>query len=184
VELQGYAGLLEGRLTIFETRLEGMKEKAAERVKSDSPAPHILSIPETGIETAGALPACLGDGSRFGGTGQAAGYAGLTPRADCSVETERYGGIAGNQFYRPIRGVVLEGVWAMAGSGTGPLFKKYGELTGRMGKKKSAAARKMAGLAWLLMKRWEYYCGMSNEALAKKLRYYKIKKLVEEEVSA
>jgi hypothetical protein len=36
----------------------------------------------------------------------------------------------------------------MVRSGTGPLFKKYGELSGRMGKKKSAAAaaRKMVGL--------------------------------------
>jgi hypothetical protein len=40
-----------------------------------------------------------------------------------------------------------------------------------------AVARKMVKLAWLLMKRREYYKGMSNEALEKKLRYYKIKKL-------
>jgi hypothetical protein len=65
----------------------------------------------------------------------------------------------------------------MAGSGKGPLFAKYGELPERMGKKKSvaAAARKTAWLARLLMKRREYYRGMSNEALAKKPRYYKIK---------
>jgi hypothetical protein len=45
-----------------------------------------------------------------------------------------------------------------------------------MGKKKSAvAARKTAGLARLLMKRREYYRGMSDESLAKKPRYYKIK---------
>jgi hypothetical protein len=42
----------------------------------------------------------------------------------------------------------------------------------------------MVILAWLLMKRREYYQGMSNEALGKKLRYYKIKKLVEMAVSA
>jgi hypothetical protein len=40
----------------------------------------------------------------------------------------------------------------------------------------------MVTLAWLapvrlLMKRKEYYHGISNEALVKKLRYYKIKKL-------
>jgi hypothetical protein len=32
-----------------------------------------------------------------------------------------------------------------------------------------AAARKMATLAWLLMKRKGYYRGMSNEAMEKKL---------------
>jgi hypothetical protein len=51
-------------------------------------------------------------------------------------------------------------------------------------KERAAAARKTAGLAWLLMKRREYFRGMSDEALAKKRRYYKIKKLVEEAVSA
>jgi hypothetical protein len=55
-----------------------------------------------------------------------------------------------------------------------------------MNKRKSAvaAARKMVSLAWLLMKRKEYYHGVSSAALEKKLRYYKIKKMVEEAVSA
>ncbi|MDR0639856.1 MAG: hypothetical protein LBG27_13330 [Spirochaetaceae bacterium] len=47
-----------------------------------------------------------------------------------------------------------------------------------------AAARKTAWLAWPLVNRREYYRGMSNEALAKKPRYYKIKKLEEKAVSA
>jgi hypothetical protein len=48
-----------------------------------------------------------------------------------------------------------------------------------MNKRKSAAAiaRKMVGLDWLLMK-------MNSTALKKKLRYYKIKNMVEEAVSA
>jgi hypothetical protein len=99
---------------------------------------------------------------------------GYTVYAEDSGETERYGSIAGSHFCHPIRAVVLEGVWAMVKSGKGPLFAKYGKLPGRMGKKKSAAAaaRKTAGLAWLLIKRRKYYRGMSNEALAKKPRYY------------
>jgi hypothetical protein len=42
----------------------------------------------------------------------------------------------------------------------------------------------MAGLAWLLMKRRDYYNGVSSAALEKKLRYYKIKKMVAAAVSA
>jgi hypothetical protein len=55
-----------------------------------------------------------------------------------------------------------------------------------MNKRQSAVAvaRKMVTLAWLLMKRQEYYRGMSSEALEKKLRYYKIKKLAESGVAA
>jgi hypothetical protein len=74
-----------------------------------------------------------------------------------------------------IRDVVLEGVWVMVRSGKGPLFAKFVNLSERMGRRKSAAAatRKTATRARLLMKRREYYCGISNEVLEKKLRYYK-----------
>jgi hypothetical protein len=74
----------------------------------------------------------------------------------------------------------------MERSGKGPLFAAFSRLAERMNRRKSAvaAARKMVALAWLLMKRREYYRGMSNEALEKKLRYYKIKKLAESGVSA
>jgi hypothetical protein len=77
-------------------------------------------------------------------------------------------------------------VWALVRSGKGPLFQKYEELSGRMNKKKSAVAvaRKMVILAWLLMKRKDYYNGVGSSTLEKRLRYYKIKKMTEEAVSA
>jgi transposase len=149
-------------------------------------APYIMSIPGIGIGIAAVILAYIGDGSRFSKPGQVANYAGLAPRVDCSGETARYGSIANYQFCHPIRGIVIEGVWAMVRSGKGPLFTKYNELTGRMSKKKSAVAvaRKMVILAWLLMKRREYYNGISSAALAKKLHYYKVEKLAELAVSA
>jgi hypothetical protein len=68
----------------------------------------------------------------------------------------------------------------------GPLFENYEELSGRMNKRKIAVAigRKMVRLAWLLMRRKEYYRGMDSAALGKKLRYYKRNKMVEDAVSA
>jgi transposase len=163
-----------------------MREQVAERVRSSELAPYVMSIPGIGIDIAGVLLAYLGDGSRFSTAAQVANYAGLAPRVDCSGMTEHYGSIARYQFCHPIRGVVLEGVWAMVRSGKGPLCEKYEALSGRMSKRKSAVAiaRKMVSLAWLLMKRRDYYQGMNNEALGKKLRYYKIKKMAEEAVSA
>jgi hypothetical protein len=83
--------------------------------------------------------------------GQVANYAGFAPRVDCSGETERYGSIARHQFCHAIRGIVLEGVWAMVRSGKGPLFDKFTSLAERMSRKKSAVAvaRKMVILARL-----------------------------------
>jgi hypothetical protein len=91
-----------------------------------------------------------------------------------------------SEFCHPIRSVILEGIWAPVRSGKGSLFQKYEELAGMMNKRKSAmaAARKTVSLAWLLMKRRDCYNGVSSAALEKKLRYYKIKKMVEEAVSA
>jgi transposase len=185
-ELAGYASILEEQLELFEKQLEGAEEKVAERVRRHELAPYLMSIPGIGIGIAGVLLAYLGDGSRFSAPGQVANYAGLAPRVDCSGQTERYGSIARYQYCHPIRAIVLEGVWAMVRSGKGPLFTKFTGLAERMDRRKSAVAvaRKMVTLAWLLMKRREYYRGMSNEALEKKLRYYKIKKLAELAVSA
>jgi transposase len=179
--LAEYASILEEQLELFEKQLEVAEEKVAEKVRNHELAPYIMSIPGIGIGIAAVLLAYLGDGSRFSKPGQVANYAGLAPRVDCSGETERYGAIARYQFCHPIRGIVLEGVWAMVRSGKGPLFTKFDELAGRMNRRKSAVAvaRKMVILAWLLMRRREYYRGIDNEALEKKLRYYKIKRLAE-----
>jgi hypothetical protein len=58
----------------------------------------------------------------------------------------------------------------------GPLKAKLMALRERMGKKKSAVAvaRKLVCLAWLLMKRKEYYKETTEAALKRKLRIYKV----------
>jgi transposase len=171
------AKMLEEQLEIFEKQLEEVEEKVVKRVRENELTPFVMSIPGVGIGIAAALLAYLGDGGRFENAGQVANYAGLTPRVDCSGQTRRYGSISQGSYCRAIRGVVLEGVWALARSGNGgPLLAKFSELSGRMSKKKSAVAvaRKMVTLAWLLMKRREYYFGTDETALAKKMKYYKV----------
>jgi transposase len=184
--LQGYASVLEAQLELFERQIAVAEEQVAERTRNHECAPYIMSIPGIGLGIAAVILAYLGDGNRFATAGQVAHYAGLTPRVDCSGKTERYGSIARYEFCHPIRAVVLEGVWALVKSGKGPLAAKYASLSARMNKRKSAVAiaRKMVTLAWLLMKRREYYNGVSSASLEKKLRYYKIKKLAELAVSA
>jgi transposase len=185
-ELGEYAGILEEQLEMFERQLGAAEEKVAGKVRGHELAPYLMSIPGIGPGIAAVILAYLGDGSRFSKAGQGANYGGLAPRVDCSGETERYGSIARYQFCHPIRGIVLEGVWARVRSGQGPLFAKFTSLAERMSRRKSAVAvvRKMVTLAWLLMKRREYYHGMSKEGLEKKLGYYKVKKLAELAVSA
>jgi transposase len=159
--LREYALILEEQLETFEKQLEVMEEKVANKARENELSPYIMSIPGIGIGIAAVLSAYLGDGSRFSKAGEVANYAGLAPRVDCSGKTEHYGSIAKYQFCHPIRSVVLEGVWAMVRSKQGSLYAKYSGLSCRMSKRKSAVAvaRKMVILAWLLMKRKEYYWG-------------------------
>jgi transposase len=175
---QKYAAVLEEQLDIFEQELAAITEVVNEKTRDKELAPYVLSIPGVGLSLASVLLAYLGDGSRFTRASQVANYAGLTPRVDCSGETNHYGSIPRFTCCRPIRAMILEGVWALARSSHGgKLLEKFQQLSARMNKKKSAVAigRKMVVLAWLLMKRREFYQGMPDDVLRKKLSFYKIK---------
>jgi transposase len=171
------AKLLEAQLELFEKQLKEIEEKVNEKTRAHELTPYLMSIPGVGLGIASVMLAYIGDGSRFSKASQVANYAGLTPGVDCSGETERYGSIARYDCCKPIRAVVLEGVWALARSKEGgPLKAKLMALRERMGKKKSAVAvaRKLVCLAWLLMKRKEFYKDTSELALKRKLNFYKV----------
>jgi transposase len=174
---QMIAHFLEVQLVVFEKQLSEMKEKVATRTRAHKLTPYVMSIPGIGIEIAAVLVAYLGDGKRFGKASEVANYAGFAPRVDCSGETNRYGGIAKFSYCHPIRSVVLEGVWSISRCGYGgELRAKFESLKGRMNKRKSAVAvaRKVVTLAWLLMERREYYRGIDEQKLTKKMIQYKV----------
>ncbi|GHV45392.1 IS110 family transposase [Spirochaetia bacterium] len=175
---QGYAQMLEEQLKLVEEQLEVMEEVVAEKTRKHELTPYVMSIPGVGIGIAAVLLAYLGDGKRFSKAGEVANYAGFAPRVDCSGDTNHYGSIAKYSYCHPIRGMVLEGVWSISRcSYGGPLREKFQSLAGRMNKRKSAVAvaRKLVTLAWLLMRRREYYNGIDPDTLKKKLKFYKVR---------
>ena len=175
---QGYARILEEQLVLLEKQLQAMEDKVVEEARKNELTPYVMSIPGVGIGIAAVLVAYLGDGKRFHKASEVANYAGFAPRVDCSGDTNHYGSIAKYSYCHPIRGVVMEGVWYITRcSYAGTLGEKFQSLAGRMNKRKSAVAiaRKLVTLAWLLMKRREYYNGIDANALKKKLRYYKVR---------
>jgi transposase len=177
-KLRVYAKYLHEELALLEKQLEEIQGALEVKTQENELAPYVMSIPGVGLGIASVLLAYLGDGSRFSHMKEVANYAGFTPRVDCSGETNRYGRISRQSFCHAIRGVVLEGVWAMARSGSGGMLRvKYNSLQERMSKKKSAVAvaRKMVSLAWLLMTRRELYRDAPEPALRKKFAFYKIK---------
>jgi transposase len=175
---QVYAQILEDQLILLEKQLKEMEEVVKEKTLKHELTPYVLSIPGVGIGIASVLIAYLGDGNRFSKAGEVANYAGFAPRVDCSGDTAHYGSIARHSYCHPIRAVVLEGVWSISRcSYGGPLLAKFQSLAGRMNKRKSAVAiaRKLVTLAWLLMKRREYYNGIDPCSFKNKLRYYKVR---------
>jgi transposase len=175
---QVFAQILEDQLILLERQLKTMEETVAEKTREHELTPYVMSIPGVGIGIAAVLVAYLGDGKRFSKPGEVANYAGFAPQVDCSWDTNHYGSIARYSFCHPIRAVVLEGVWSINRCGYGgPLAAKFQSLAERMNKRKSAVAiaRKLVILAWLLLKRREYYKGIGPDALKKKLRYYKVR---------
>ena len=76
-----------------------------------------------------------------------------------------------------LRCVYVQAAWALVRSAQGsPLQAKYHKLRARRGKKKAivAIARKMLELTWTLVQKQEVYNLTTEEALSKKLRFYKI----------
>jgi transposase len=177
-QFQEQAKVLEAQLDLFEKQIEDAEEKVEEKTREHELAPYVLSVPGVGMKIAGALLAYLGDGSRFTKAAQVANYAGLVPSVDCSGETKHYGPIAKFIYCQAIRGVVLEGVWSLVKSGKeNTLFNKYQSLSVRIGKRKSAVAvaRKMVSLAWLMLRRKEFYRGINRADYEKKMRRYNIR---------
>jgi transposase len=176
LEMQQVAVVLEEQLEMFEKQIAVAEEKVNTRTREHELAPYVMSIPGIGIGLAAPLLAYIGDGSRFSKASQVAYYAGLTPSVDSSGQTDRYGSIAKYQYCAAIRGVIIEGVWALIRSGKGgELLANYKSLCGRIGKKKSAVAiaRKMVTLAWLLLRRRELYRGIDAETFRRKMMFYK-----------
>jgi transposase len=176
--LQAQAEILEEQLALFEKQLEATDEKVAEKTRGHELAPYVLSVPGVGMKIAASLLAYLGDGSRFTKAAQVTNYAGLVPSVDCSGDTKHYGPIAKYTYCQAIRGTVLEGVWSLVKSGKeNMLFNKYQDLSGRMSKRKSAVAvaRKMVGLAWLMLRRRELYRGISKDDFERKMKRNKIR---------
>jgi transposase len=176
--LRYFADLLEKELELLESQLEEVKEKLAVMTRENELAPYVMSIPGVGIGLAAVFLAYLGDGSRFSSAAEVANYAGFTPRVDCSGETNHYGSISKWSYCHAIRAVTLQGVWAMTRSNYGGMLQaKFNSLAGRMNRRKSAVAvaRKMVSLAWLLMRRREFYNASDRVTLEKKFKLYKIK---------
>lgn len=159
--------LWRGELDLELTQLDAITEqlnlviKRLEEIgKSDPRIQRIMTIPGVGPRTAEILVACIDDPQRFENARQVSAYFGLVPRQYQSGETDRNGRITkrGNPLARTI---LVECAWVSLRYN--PWAKAvYERICGQQKtrKKKAAVAlaRKIAVLAWALLrdqKNWD-----------------------------
>jgi transposase len=152
-----WKGELDLELTQFDAlsaQLEGVVKKLEEIGKKDSRIIRLRTIPGVGPRTAEILVACIDDPHRFENGRQVSAYFGLVPRQFQSGETDRNGRITkrGNPLARTI---LVECAWASLRYNSwakGIYDRIYGKQKTRKKKAAVALGRKIAVLAWAMLR--------------------------------
>jgi transposase len=152
-----WKGELDIELTLLDAlslQLDGAVKKLEEIGKNDPRIARLRTIPGVGARTAEILVACIDDPHRFENGRQVSAYFGLVPRQFQSGETDRNGRITkrGNPLARTI---LVECSWASLRYN--PWAKAvydrvYGKQKTRKKKAAIALARKIAVLAWAMLR--------------------------------
>ncbi len=142
------------QLDSLTTQLEGTVKKLEEIGKRDPRIIRLRTIPGVGPRTAEILVACIDDPQRFENGRQVSAYFGLVPRQYQSGETDRNGRITkrGNPLARTI---LVECAWASLRYNPwakGIYDRIYGKQKTRKKKAAVALARKIAVLAWAMLR--------------------------------
>lgn len=142
------------QLDSLTTQLDGAVKKLEEIGKKDPRIIRLRTIPGVGPRTAEILVACIDDPHRFENGRQVSAYFGLVPRQFQSGETDRNGRITkrGNPLARTI---LVECAWASLRYNPwakGIYDRIYGKQKTRKKKAAVALGRKIAVLAWAMLR--------------------------------
>lgn len=164
------AGCLR-QIDFLDAEIAIIDAKLATLALSSPDARRLMTIPGLDVAAACTLIAAIGDIGRFDSPRKLAAYLGLDPRVRQSGEKPaRYGAISkrGNPHARH---VLVEAGW-QAMRTPGPL-RAFGErIRARKGSQVAAVAvaRKIATIAWQMLRRGEDYAFQSPSLVRKKLR--------------
>lgn len=152
-----WKGELDLELTQLDDLTEKMKlveDKLETFAKYNPQIQRVMTIPGVGRKTAEALVAAIDDPHRFKNARHLSSYLGMTPKQYQSGETDRSGRIS-KRGPRQLRAMLLECAWAST------RYNQWSKLTfarihgGSKGRRKKAGialARKIAVVAWAMMR--------------------------------
>ena len=158
--------LLE-QLTLLESQRDKITERLDKKLKGNSGAELLMSIPGVGPRTAEAMLAYTDDINRFSNYKQYSAYFGLTPKLDESGSTRRLGHIS-KHGPQVVRWVLCESSWRVIRFC--PAIRKFYErvMGGQPGRKKIAivaVARKLTSIMRAMLKSGEMFnAEMINQA--------------------
>jgi transposase len=134
-------------------------------------ARRLMTVPGVNLIVAVTFLAAVGDVRRFPDRRKLVGYLGLDPKVRQSGNAPASHGHISKQGSAPARHALVEASWSAVRS-PGPLHAFYQRVRARRGHQVAivAAARKLACLFWVLLKRGEDYAFGQPSLTAKKLR--------------
>lgn len=158
------------QLELVEAQIEETHQPLAERAYADPRARLLMTLPGVGLATALALLAAWGDVTRFPSADRAAAYLGLAPSTYQSGEKTYHGHIT-KQGNAQARWMLVEAAqWVSTHPGPlGHFFRKLARKKNR-NVAVAATARKLATIAWHMLKNNEPYRYALPDATQEKLR--------------
>jgi transposase len=152
-----WKGQLDMELTHLDhlaKQMTQMEKRLDDDAKNDKFIQLLITIPGVGRKTAEALVATIDDPHRFKNARQLSSYLGLTPKLYQSGETERVGRIS-KRGPRMLRGMLMECAWASLryNAWAKATYERiHGGSKTRRKKAGVALARKLAAIAWAMMR--------------------------------
>ena len=138
-----------------------------------------MSMTGIGPVTSMALLSHLGYFERFSEAKQVSNYVGLTPKIDQSGDREKKGETS-KRGCKQLRRVIVQGAWAHVKSKQKSSLKdKFDRICAKSGKRVAiiAVAREMLEILFHMMKKQEYYRGITQVDVNKKLNFYNLLKI-------
>lgn len=171
---------LKKRIDDIEKDLEALQSKMTGVLSSHLEIVSIyMSMTGIGPVISMALLSHLGYFDRFSKAKQVSNYVGLTPKIDQSGENEKKGKTS-KRGCRQIRRVIVQGAWALVRSKKGGMLKeKFERICAKSGKYTAiiAVAREMLEILFHMVKRQEYFRGITQADVNKKLFSYGLLKM-------
>lgn len=179
VELDGYGRILVDSdlrlLELVQKEIDGLDLELARLAHEDEKARLLVTLP--GFDFAGAVGvvAGAGDAKRFADGNRFASYFGLVPSTKQSAETTYHGPIT-KQGRSHVRWIFCQAAQHLD-QNRGPLGHFFRRLAKRKGRNKAvvAAARKLAVIAWHLLKKNEPYRYAEPRATEAKLSRIRVR---------